>query len=253
MSVNTESEIIKANKLIITHDKHLSFNDLIEPNLEIFSKFRLIYSTNNTNSGFGYTSLDKIEQECSCLKKFFYGSGLLFFSQDIYQLHHQQETVFVPVDYSLSIDSNVAEQFRVYEKGGKVQPKDKFDNLIEFIKRYQFNFDYGFFCLENLNHIKQKNERPFNTLRAIIICNPLNDHPIDREEAGKLAINKMYNPLAWEIDSYFRLRRKMIYLIFLKAIKLNWNNKEEVNLKLKTIIEFSLKQIGRFALTDGHI
>lgn len=246
MNANTQASLFKANELIITHDKYLSFNDLIEPNLEIFSKFRLIYSTNNITSSFGYTSLDKIEKQCSSLKRFFHGSGLLFFSQDIYQLQHQQKTVYIPLDYSLSIDSNVAERFRIYEKGGQVQPQDKFESLIKFIKQYQFNFDYSFFCLENSNHIKQNNERPFNTLRAIIICNPLNDYPIDREEAGKLAISTMYNPYNFEIYSYFWQRRKIIYLILLKAIRVNWEHKGEVNIKLKIIIEFSFEKLGKF-------
>ena len=92
----------------------------------------------------------------------------------IYQEQQKQETVNVPLDYSLSLDSNVTGQFRVYEKGGQVQPKEKFESLIEFIKQYQFNFDYKFFCLENLELIRQNNDRPFNTIRAIIRCNPLN-------------------------------------------------------------------------------
>ncbi|MBE9048762.1 hypothetical protein IQ255_31050 [Pleurocapsales cyanobacterium LEGE 10410] len=147
MSIDPKKAIFEANRLIITHDKHLSFKDLIEPNLEIFSKFRLMYFTNNTVSQFGYTSLDRIEEDCDSIRKFFHGNGLLFFSKDIYQEQQKQETVHIPLDYSLSFDSNVAEKFRVYEKGGKVQPKEKFERLIEFIKQYQFNFDYRFFCL----------------------------------------------------------------------------------------------------------
>ena len=82
MSIDPKKVIFEANRLIITYDKHLSFKDLIEPNLEIFSKFRLMYSTDNTVSQFDYTSLDRIEEDCDSIKKFFHGDGLLFFSKD---------------------------------------------------------------------------------------------------------------------------------------------------------------------------
>ena len=82
MSMDAKEALFEANQLIILHDNNLSFKDLIEPNLEIFSQFRLMYSTDNTVSNFGYTSLDKIEEECNSLKKFFYGKGLLFYSKD---------------------------------------------------------------------------------------------------------------------------------------------------------------------------
>ena len=252
MSIDAKKAIFEANKLIITHDKDLSFNDLIEPNLEIFSKFKLMYSTNNTNSQFGYTSLDRIEEDCDSIRKFFHGSGLLFFSKDIYQAQQKQETVYIPLDYSLSFDSNVAEKFRVYEKGGKVQPKEKFERLIKFIKQYQFNFDYGFFCLENLEFIRQNNDRPFNTIRAIIRYNPLNSYQLGREAAGKLAIQTMYNPFNNEINPIFWQRRKLIYLILLKAVQINWELKE-INSKLRAIIEFCLVNTGKYAKKEIYL
>ena len=143
----------------------------------------------------------------------------------IYQLHQKHQTAYILLDYSLSFDSNVAEKFRVYENGGKVEPKDKFENLLKFIKEYQFNFDYGFFCLENLEFIKQHNERPFNSLRAIIRYDPLNLSPYDREEAGKLAIQKMYNRSNNDINPHFWTRIKLIYSVLLKGISINWKKK----------------------------
>lgn len=253
MNIDPKKALIEANKLLLLHDKNLSFNHLIEPNLEIFSKFRLMYSSNNTISNFGYRSLDKIEEQCSSLKKFFYGKGLLFFSKEIWKLHQKQQTVYISLDYSLSFDSNVAEKFRVHENGGKVEPKDKFENLLKFIKEYQFNFDYGFFCLENLESIKLNNERLFNTLRAIIRCNPLNSSYLDREEAGKLAIQKMYNPFNDEINRYFWRRRKLIYAVILKAILINWDKRKDVNYKLKEIITFSLEKLGKFAKKELYL
>ena len=252
MSIDPKKAIFEANRLIITHDKHLSFKDLIEPNLEIFSKFRLMYSTDNTVSQFGYTSLDRIEEDCDSIKKFFHGNGLLFFSNDIYQAQQKQETVHIPLDYSLSFDSNVAGQFRVYEKGGQVQPKEKFERLIEFIKQYQFNFDYNFFCLENLEFIRQNNDRPFNTIRAIIRCNPLNSDRLDRETAGKLATQEINNPFNNEINPIFWQRRKVIYLILLKAIQINWEL-QEVYSKLRAIIKFCLENTGKFAKKEIYL
>ncbi|MDJ0662702.1 MAG: hypothetical protein QNJ42_24935 [Crocosphaera sp.] len=251
--MKTQTITNKAIWLIISHEPTQSFNDLIEPNLDIFSNFRLMYSTNNIVSDFGHISLDKIEQECISLNKFFYGSGLLFFSQDIYELNRQGKIATIKIDYSLSLDSNIMERFRIYENGGKVEPKEKFDDLIQFIKKYQFSFDYGFFCLENLQVIKQHNERPFNTLRAIIRCDPLNTIPLDRETAGKIAITKMYSSDNERIHPHFWIRRKIIYLLLLKAIQVNWKTKGQVDSNLRVMIKFCFDKVSKYAEKEIYL
>ncbi|ASG09279.1 MULTISPECIES: hypothetical protein [Vibrio] len=68
-----------AFNLVVHHDTELSFSDLIEPNRDTFHGFKLIYSTNHLEGDFANMSLKSIEDECPTLKKYFYGSGLLFF------------------------------------------------------------------------------------------------------------------------------------------------------------------------------
>ena len=99
--METNPFIFEAARLIISHDRHSSFRDLIEPNLSIFSNFRLMYSSNNTVTNFGYLSLDEIESKCSSIKKFFYGSELLFFSKNINYVIGNSVTSALPFDRSL--------------------------------------------------------------------------------------------------------------------------------------------------------
>ena len=70
---------------IVLHPPEDSFSSLIEENTTLFQGFNIAYSTNSLESNFSGISLASIEQKCTSLKKFFYGSGLLFYSDIIYQ------------------------------------------------------------------------------------------------------------------------------------------------------------------------
>lgn len=63
----------------------------------------------------------------------------------------------------------------------------------------------------------------------------------------------MFNPFNDAVNPYFWQRRKVIYLILLKAILINWTTSERANLKLKEIIEFSLEKLGKFAKKEFYL
>ena len=71
--------------VISMHDPRHSFSSLVEENQSLFREFKVTYSSNNIETNFLNYSLSKIEKKCTTLKKFFYGSGLLFYSDDIYK------------------------------------------------------------------------------------------------------------------------------------------------------------------------
>jgi len=234
---------------------------LIEKNITLFQGFNIAYSTNNLESNFSGLSLASIEQECTSLKKFFYGSGLLFYSDIIYQQMKSGQKVEIPLDFSLSLDSNVAERFRVWEGGGCLSgtDKQKMEKLIPFIKDSSFNFDYSFFILENLlDSMDPNNYRPFDTIRALKRFDYLHynkenfsiDQPEfveNREKAGKRTIDTLYafhnnNESQKTLD-----RRKIMYLMLLQA--LIFKPQEELTLeeKISSLVNFSLDTLGGFA------
>lgn len=101
---------------ILMHDPSDSFTNLIDNNEDLFQGFRLIYSTNNLDAEFSHSSLKEIEKHCPALKKYFYGTGLLFYSDELYATTKSKGRIEIPIDYSLSLDSNAAENFRIWEK-----------------------------------------------------------------------------------------------------------------------------------------
>ena len=139
----------RAMNEIVFHSPERSFSELIDDKRTLFKGFKLIYSTNHLDGDFAKSSLKSIEDECPVLKKYFYGNGLLFFTDELYDKTKDKGKITIPIDYSLSLDSNAAERFRAWEDGKSLDKSiDDFDKLVRFIKDgegHGFNFDYSFF------------------------------------------------------------------------------------------------------------
>ena len=248
-----------ATELIIHHPETSSLAQLISPNLHTFSGFRLIYSTNNIVTDFGGISLSDLEDNCAPLTRFFGGTGLLFFDEHLWQETINKQRVEIPVGYSLSFDTQVAEAFRRYESNKTVEDWDWFCQLVKFVKEREFNFDYTFYIVEDLVHIfNLSNLRPFNTIRALKRFDHLDfdsfkrnpEAPIfgeDRESAGKRAAETIYT---FQNDDFIKrslARRKGLKLVLLKAVQLRWTSPQSFQDNLSELVEYSMKALGRFA------
>lgn len=251
---------------ILMHKPSGSFQSLIENNGKIFQGFKLVYSTNNLDVEFSHSSLKAIEDHCPTLKKFFYGTGLLFYSDEHYAATKNKSRIEILIDYSLSLDSNAAERFRIWENGGFLDKEEnRFEGLVRFIKEGKeqgFNFDYSFFIIENLlDSMEPNNHRPFNSIRALKrfdhleyekdsfdIRNPKFSE--DREKSGRRAIETLHAFHSSNEIRGFLNRRKGLYLILLKAVILREQKELSLNKKLEILIEFSLDALGAFAKTE---
>jgi hypothetical protein len=251
---------------ILLHEPANSFRNLIENNEELFKGFRLVYSTNNLDSEFSHSSLKEIEEHCPTLKKYFYGTGILFYSDELYAATKRQGRIEIPIDYSLSLDSNAAERFRVWENGGSLDKEEgRFEGLVKFIKEGKeqgFNFDYSFFIIENLiDSMRPENHRPFNTIRALkrfdhleyekdsfSIRNPKFLETL--EESGKRAIDALHAFHSSKEIKGFLNRRKGLYLILLKAVLLREQKNLGLGKQLEMLVEYSLDALGAFAKTE---
>src|SRR5450830_928337 len=201
-----------------------------------------------------------------CLKKILLWNRLNFFSNDLYSKTRLHGSIEIPIDYSLSLDSNAAEKFRIWENGGSLdKEQSRFEELIRFIKEGEtkgFNFDYSFFIIENLiDSMKENNHRPFNTIRALKrfdyleydkrLFNFLN--PVfkeNREQSGKRAIEALHFFHSTNEIQMLINRRKGLYLILLKAVLMREQNTNSLKDNLKILIAFSLNTLGAFAKTE---
>ena len=248
------------------HNPSDSFKNLIENNSDLFKGFRLVYSTNNLDAEFSHSSLREIEEHCPTLKKYFYGTGILFYSDELYAATKSKGRIEIPIDYSLSLDSNAAERFRVWENGGSLDKEEgRFEGLVRFIKEGKeqgFNFDYSFFIIENLiDSMKPENHRPFNTIRALKrfdhlkyekdsfdIRNPKFAESL--EESGKRTIEALHAFHSSNDIKGFLNRRKGLYLILLKAVLLREQKDLNLGKQLEMLVEYSLDALGAFAKTE---
>lgn len=270
MRIESQQERImrlqNAVNAILLHKPANSFKNLIEGNEELFKGFRLVYSTNNLDSEFSHSSLKEIEEDCPTLKKYFYGTGILFYSDELYAAKKRKERIEIPIDYSLSLDSNAAERFRVWESGGSLDKEEgRFDGLVKFIKEGKeqgFNFDYSFFIIENLiDSMKPENHRPFNTIRALKRFDHLeyekNSFNVQNpkflesfEESGKRAIETLHVFHSSKEIREFLNRRKGLYLILLRAVLLREQKNLSLEQQLEILVEYSLNALGAFAKTE---
>lgn len=255
-----------ATNAVVMHDPSDSFKNLIENNENLFRGFRLVYSTNNLDAEFSHSSLKDIEEHCPTLKKYFYGTGLLFYSEKHYEDTKRKGRIEIPLDYSLSLDSNAAERFRVWENGGSLDKEEnRFEALVRFIKEGKgqgFNFDYSFFIIENLlDSMKPENHRPFNTIRALKrfdhlvykkdsfdIRNPKFSESL--EDSGRRTIEALHAFHSNKEIKGFLDRRMGLYLILLKAILLREQKDFSLNKQMGLLIEYSLDVLGAFAKTE---
>jgi hypothetical protein len=251
---------------ILLHEPADSFKNLIENNEELFKGFRLVYSTNNLDAEFSNSSLREIEEHCPTLKKYFYGTGILFYSDELYAATKRKGRVEIPIDYSLSLDSNAAERFRIWENGGSLDNEEsRFEGLVRFIKEAKeqgFNFDYSFFIIENLlDSMKPENHRPFNTIRALKRFDHL-EYEKDSfnirspkfseslEESGKRTIEALHVFHSSDDIKGFLNRRKGLYLILLKAVLLREQKALSLGKQLEMLVKYSLDALGAFAKTE---
>ena len=258
-----ESEVQRAVRfnealnLIGQHDSKESFKSLIDSAPHMFKGFQLVYSSDNTELDFGFASLSQVEENCKALKKYYCGSGILIYDDEIYEKTKSSGHAEFLLNFSIYFDSNVAAAFRTWEAGGEVRDP-RFFELMEYVKRRDLGFNYSFFILERLEELlNRQNEHPFNTIRALKRFEYMTiresfdglefKHLLTREDAGKLAIQDIMTFARAPAAREAVLQQKGIYLILLKTFELYLNNKKAIDQNLCEITRYCLDVVGRFA------
>jgi hypothetical protein len=138
-----------AKQLIAEHDDRIKFQDLINNNREVFRNSLIVYGTNNIYNVEKLPQLKAIDENLQ-MRRPIIGSGLKFYSDEIWREINVSQKVNLPIYLELILDKNIAEQIRIFCEGGNVQRKESLLKIAEAKERYGLNYDYAFFIYEDM-------------------------------------------------------------------------------------------------------
>lgn len=237
-----------------------SFADIIADNRAHFAGLHIAYATKASELKVQDVNLDEITSECSLVSSFFCGSGLLFYTDEIYRQTLAGEAQ-ICLDFSISLDKNVAEAVRLFAEGKQYSQPDNFGRLLHLLKgrgERSFNFDYLGYLVEESEHMALPgNRRPLATLTALKLLDHLSpqawieegvkpEFTISRQQAELAA----QTALTWVSTSgdmqQLQDRHVGIYALLLKAVALRWSNVEPLE-ALAEVVKFSFDVLGKLA------
>lgn len=250
---------------IARHDPNRSLAEFVDDNETILSELIILYSTNNTTFLINGVSFKEIEQKFKGIKCLFYGSGLEFYSKQLWEIAKEKNAVPIPISFQLSFDSNVSEAIRKFTFGKKVSNQEDLHNIISFIKQHPVNFDFSFFVFENLIHsLMPKNSRPIETIASLkkldsLDCDAFSLNPTDpqykisSEEAFFQAETVLKNFHNNDAISDELLKQRATYAITLMAICLYFDEKITTQEKMFRLYEFSINAMRKILKIELYI
>lgn len=257
----------RAITAIAQADQTAPFAEVIASDLDSFRGLRVAYATKATRLQIQEVRLDQIEAACPMVRSFFDGSGLLFYTDDIYRKTLAGGAAF-HVDFSVSLDKNVAEAFRCFANGKSYSKPEEFYRLLLLLRgrgELSFNFDYFSYLIEEMEHFDApNNRRPLETLAALkrfdhLTPDALREPPgspkflmsqSEGEAAAKTALDGMMKTLnAQELQ----VERRGIHAILLKTMHLRWQKRASPLDSLVEIVQFSLEVLGKLAKLEIYL
>ncbi|WP_155639027.1 hypothetical protein [Burkholderia cepacia] len=259
--MNNVEKMRRALTAIATADRGASFINIIESDRECFRGLHVTYATRTTTLDIQDIQLDKIENECPLLKSFFDGTGLLFYTDDIYQKSLSGKTP-INIDFSVSLDKNVTDAVRLFTEGKQPSQPENLYKLLHLVcgrGEKSFNFDYLAYLSEEFEHFSvEGNNRPIQTLRALKKLDHFAPGALD-EPPGKpiftaseskidaIVQDTLNTAVFAEPMRYLQTRRLATYIVLLKAALLKWHGKyREPVQALEELVSFSLDTLGKF-------
>ncbi|WP_423762133.1 hypothetical protein [Burkholderia sp. NLJ2] len=221
----------------------------------------MTYATRATTLDIQDIQLDKIENECPLLKSFFDGTGLLFYTDDIYQQSLNGKAP-IKIDFSISLDKNVTDAIRLFVEGKQPsQPQNLYKLLHLACGRGErsFNFDYLAYLSEEFEHFSVKgNNRPIQTLKALkkldhFAPGALDEPPgkpiftVSDDEIDTIVQDTLDTTVFSQPMHFLQTRRLATYVVLLKAALLNWHGQHSEPVQaLEELVSFSLETLGKF-------
>lgn len=250
----------RALTAIATARQGASFKEIIESDRECFRGLHVTYATRATNLDIQDIRLDQIEAECPLLKSFFDGTGLLFYTDEIYRQSMKDRSP-VAIDFSISFDKNVTDAIRLFVEGKQASQPENLYKLLHLVcgrGEKSFNYDFLAYLAEEFTHFTvEGNTRPIQTLRALKKLDYFAPDAL-RETPGRPSFNVSENEIDAVVQdtlkslvftepmSHLQTRRLASHAVLLKAVLLSWQGSHQPLEALEQLVLFSLETLGKF-------
>ncbi len=245
---------------IATMSPSASFASIIDAKREAFHGMHVAYATHSHDSYVQQVRMDQIETECALVCRLFDGSGLLFYSDEIYRdMRHGPARIML--DFSIGLDKNVCDNIRRYVEGKAIDRPDDLRTLLQMVRGRQdqdFNYDFFAYLVEEYEHVfVPNNDRPGKTMFALKVLDHIDEVAISRFPLSPLtssihdkAWREAQEALSWFIAngslSAFQLDQRAIYAVLLKGLQIRWKE-VPINQTLGELARFSLQTLGKLA------
>jgi len=228
---------------------------------------RSAISTNNPTSASLDIDLEEITRQAPWITPLFLGPKIHFFSLSTsIQSRISGRSSIVPLDWSFSFDSNVAEKVRAYtnhENINKVEKK-RVITLLKIKRKYNIQTDLMPFIFENmrLSRHNKENKRPLNTIAAFKMIEYIDwikfdsnpNKPVFNCDTDKLLqeAEDTYNDLVNEKEVKKREYKALFTQVILFELAIQWlkkpNDPEFVFSQLIDFCVVQLKKLPKYEL-----
>lgn len=247
--------------LVANAGDDMSFRELIESDREGFSGLKMAYATKAFDTQILEVSLAEVEKRCPLVKSLFDGSGLLFYSDEVYKATLAGKAEIYS-DFTISFDKNIAEEVRRFVAGKQCSKPDELYKLLLLTRgsvKNGFNYDFLSYLVEEYEQFLQThNDRPFNTLLALKTLDYLQPDALENfpgkpntrvsaDVIAQDAYNTLNSIVFTEDMKYLQLKYKAMYAILLKAMLNKWKDIGSPFDRLIETCKFSLEIIGKFS------
>lgn len=257
----------RAITAIAQADEASSFADIIDSDLDSFKGLWVACATRATGLAIQGGRLDQIEAACPVVSSFFDGSGLLFYTDDIYRKTLAGGAAF-HFDFSVSLDKNVVEAFRCFAARKGYSKPEEFYRLMLRLKgrgEHSFNFDYSSYLIEEMEHFDvPNNRRPLETLTALkrfdhlapdaLLAPPGSPDFLMTQSEGEAAARTVLDGVMKTLDTQeLQVERRGIYAILLKAMHLRWQKRASPLDSLVGIVQFSFEVLRKLTKLEIYL
>jgi hypothetical protein len=238
-----------------------SFKDIIDSEREAFRGLQVVFATKVRQTDIHGILMNEISDHCPLVCNTMGAQGLLFYSDKVYEHTLAGETE-IAVDYSISFDKNICRNVNLMASGKNIDQPENFRALLQLVKGrgdHSLNFDYFAYLAEEQKHFLEPcNTRPKETLRALkqldfLIPDCLFQSPLvpkyscDEDVLNAAVEDAIANVVRSNLMDDILAQQRGTYAMILQALLLSWRTDMDITDKLRALVQFSMRTIGKFS------
>jgi hypothetical protein len=260
-------KMIRAMTAIANGGGTASFKNIIDSERDAFQGLQVVFATKVRQTDIHGILMNNIADHCPLVCNTMGAQGLLFYSDKVYANTLAGETE-IAVDYSISFDKNVCQNVQLMANGKNPAQAEHLRALLQLVKgraEQSLNFDYfAYLAEEHAHFLVPGNTRPKDTLRALkqldfLVPDCLYQSPLvaayscDDAALDSAVEDAMTAVVHSELMDEILARQRGTYAMILQAVLLSWRKDLSVHDKLRTLVQFSMRALGRFSKTEIYL